>query len=111
MSAHIDLSVRELQIAQFYAGGATYQEIAATLLIAPSTVRTHLATIYRKLEVSSMPELLTRLHGDGPQPRSQTELNSVSSELALSLEEAISRKKALVKFCGSLVPHKVISAR
>lgn len=92
---HIDLSARELEIAQSYAGGATYQRIANDLHIAPSTVRTHLATIYRKLEVSSKLELLTRLRGDAPQPRSQNELTSVISELALSLEEAISREKAL----------------
>ena len=95
MSAHIELSARELQVAQYYADGATYQKIADDLCIAPSTVRTHLATIYRKLEVSSKLELLTRLKGDAPQPRSQTELNSVISELALSLEEAISRERAL----------------
>lgn len=95
MSAHIDLSARELQIARSYADGATYQMIADELGIAPSTVRTHLATIYRKLEVSSKLELLTRLKGDMPQPRSQAELSSVISELALSLEEALSREKAL----------------
>lgn len=97
MSEPIDLSVRELQIARSYAAGATYHNIADDLRIAPSTVRTHLATIYRKLEVSSKLELLTRLQGDTPQPRSQTELNSVISELALSLEEAISREKALTE--------------
>ncbi|MFT6878382.1 MAG: DNA-binding CsgD family transcriptional regulator/GAF domain-containing protein [Granulosicoccus sp.] len=95
MTVKLDLSVRELQIAQSYAGGATYQNIANDLCIAPSTVRTHLATIYRKLDVSSKLELLTRLKGDGPQPRSQTELRSIISELALSLEEAISREKSL----------------
>ena len=58
-------------------------------------MRTHLATIYRKLEVSSKLELLTRLGGNAPQPRSQTELNSVISELVLGLEEAISREEAL----------------
>lgn len=58
-------------------------------------MRTHLATNYRKLEVSSKLELLTRLGGSAPQPRSQTELNSVILELALGLEEAISREKAL----------------
>ncbi|SHK14642.1 TolB amino-terminal domain-containing protein [Shimia gijangensis] len=57
MSNQVDLSPRELQIAQSYAGGATYQKIADTLSIAPSTVRTHLATIYRKLGVSSKLEL------------------------------------------------------
>lgn len=95
MSEQVDLSPRELQIAQSYAGGSTYQTIADTLCIAPSTVRTHLATIYRKLEVSSKLELATRLAGAAPQPRNHHELTSVISELALSLEEAISREKAL----------------
>ena len=58
-----DLSAQELQIAQSYAVGFTYQKIAETLGIAPSIVRTHLATIYCKLEVSSKLELLTRLGG------------------------------------------------
>ncbi|MEM6311213.1 MAG: LuxR C-terminal-related transcriptional regulator [Pseudomonadota bacterium] len=89
------LSQRELQIAQSYAGGETYQTIADTLCIAPSTVRTHLATIYRKLEVSSKLELATYLNGETPEPRSQSEMAAVVSELALSLEEAISREKAL----------------
>lgn len=95
MSGQSGLSQRELQIAQSYAGGETYQTIADTLCIAPSTVRTHLATIYRKLEVSSKLELATHLSGDAPEPRSQSEMAAVVSELALSLEEAISREKAL----------------
>ncbi|MFC3616089.1 LuxR C-terminal-related transcriptional regulator [Lutimaribacter marinistellae] len=95
MSEPADLSQRELQIAQSYAGGATYQKIADTLCIAPSTVRTHLATIYRKLEVSSKHELMTHLNGEASQPRNQSEMAAVISELALSLEEAISREKAL----------------
>ena len=95
MSGQSGLSQRELQIAQSYAGGETYQTIADTLCIAPSTVRTHLATIYRKLEVSSKLELATYLKGDAPKPRSQSEMAAVVSELALSLEEAISREKAL----------------
>lgn len=95
MSGQSGLSQRELQIAQSYAGGETYQTIADALCIAPSTVRTHLATIYRKLEVSSKLELATYLNGDAPEPRSQSEMAAVVSELALSLEEAISREKAL----------------
>ncbi|WP_240671976.1 LuxR C-terminal-related transcriptional regulator [Tropicibacter alexandrii] len=97
MSDHVDLSPRELQIAQSYAGGATYQAIADALCIAPSTVRTHLATIYRKLEVSSKQELATHLEGEVAQPRNQSEMKAVMSELALSLEEAISREKALME--------------
>ncbi len=95
MSERADLSQREVQIAQAYAGGQTYQSIADSLCIAPSTVRTHLATIYRKLDVSSKLELATRLKGAAPQPRSPSELAMVVSELALSLEVAISREKAL----------------
>ena len=39
------LSPREIEIASAYARGDTYQAIAERLCIAPSTVRTHLATI------------------------------------------------------------------
>lgn len=52
-----ELSARELQIADSYAQGENYQQIADRLCLAPSTVRTHLATIYRKLGVSSKLEL------------------------------------------------------
>jgi TolB-like protein/DNA-binding CsgD family transcriptional regulator/Tfp pilus assembly protein PilF len=52
-----ELSGRERQIAEDYAQGENYQQIAERLCLAPSTVRTHLATIYRKLGVSSKLEL------------------------------------------------------
>lgn len=51
------LTSREAQIATQYADGQKYQQIADELCLAPSTVRTHLATIYRKLDVSSKLEL------------------------------------------------------
>ncbi len=55
---HINsLTKRELEIAHIYANGATYSEIADRLYIAPSTVRTHITSIYRKLQVSSKIEL------------------------------------------------------
>ncbi|MCR9109127.1 LuxR C-terminal-related transcriptional regulator [Marivita sp. XM-24bin2] len=97
MAGRADLSHREVQIARAYASGQTYQSIANTLCIAPSTVRTHLASIYRKLDVSSKLELVNRLEGNAPEPRSPSELAKVVSELALSLEEAISREKALTE--------------
>lgn len=89
------LSPREHEIARAYAAGSTYHQIASQLHIAASTVRTHLATIYRKLEVSSKIELRDLLEGESPQQRSQTEQAAILSELALSLEEAISRERAL----------------
>jgi DNA-binding CsgD family transcriptional regulator/GAF domain-containing protein len=89
------LSPRELEIARAYAGGDNYHQIADRLCIAPSTVRTHLATIYRKLEVPSKLELHGILEGGSPQHRSQTDQAAIISELALSLEEAISRERAL----------------
>jgi pimeloyl-ACP methyl ester carboxylesterase/DNA-binding CsgD family transcriptional regulator len=62
------LSEREQQIAQLYVEGRTHKEIARALAIAPSTTRTHLNSIYRKLEVTSRIELLRRFSG-GPPPR------------------------------------------
>lgn len=58
-----DLSRRELEIALAYADGASHREIGEHLFIAPSTVRTHLGAIYRKLGVSSKIELLRALGG------------------------------------------------
>jgi TolB-like protein len=59
------LSWRELQVAQAYALGASYRQIAGRLCIAPSTVRAHLRTIYRKLGVSSKIGLLRTLERAG----------------------------------------------
>jgi DNA-binding CsgD family transcriptional regulator/transcriptional regulator with GAF, ATPase, and Fis domain len=89
------LSPRELEIATDYAGGATYHAIAAKLCIAPSTVRTHLATIYRKLEVSSKLELHALLDGSASRSAEPTDHAAVIAELALGLEEALRREKAL----------------
>jgi class 3 adenylate cyclase/DNA-binding CsgD family transcriptional regulator/predicted ATPase len=62
-----NLSARELQIAEAYAAGRSYRDIAERLFIAPATVRTHLGAIYRKLGVSTKIELLRTLEtADGP---------------------------------------------
>ena len=83
-----DLGPREQQIAERYAAGCSYQEMATELHFAPSTVRTHLATIYRKLEVSSKVDLASCLDGVAAAPRGQVDHAAIISELALSLEEA-----------------------
>lgn len=61
-----DLSPREREIAQAFSDGENYQQIADRLCIAPSTVRTHLATVYRKLGVSSKLELHKHFEHDAP---------------------------------------------
>lgn len=57
------LSRRELEVARSYAGGATYRTIAEHLGIAPTTVRSHIYAVYRKLGVGSKIELLQALGG------------------------------------------------
>ncbi|OAP37656.1 adenylate cyclase [Sinorhizobium glycinis] len=56
-SAPEALSDRERAVAERFAAGLTYREIGEALFIAPSTVRTHLATIYGKLGVRNKIEL------------------------------------------------------
>ena len=55
------LSGRERVVAAKFAEGMTYREIGETLFIAPTTVRTHLSAIYRKLDVRSKVALATLL--------------------------------------------------
>jgi adenylate cyclase len=55
------LTKREFTIAGRYASGETYRHIADSLCIAPATVRSHIASIYQKLEINSKPALVTVL--------------------------------------------------
>jgi DNA-binding CsgD family transcriptional regulator len=52
------LSKRERSIAIKFAEGLTYQQIGEALFVAPTTVRTHLAAIYRKLDVHNKAALI-----------------------------------------------------
>lgn len=90
------LTTREREIAMGYASGETYHQIARRLFVAPSTVRTHLTTIYRKLGVSSKIKLHGVLNGEAQVTfPDDEEKSALISELALSLEEAVSRERAL----------------
>lgn len=55
------LSPREQIVAQKWARGCSYKEIAAEIEISPATVRNHVARIYDKLAVSGRPQLATAL--------------------------------------------------
>jgi TolB-like protein len=66
------LSERERVVAEKYAVGLTYREIGEALVIAPSTVRTHLSTIYRKLGVTTKVGLAKRLGERNAPPTSAT---------------------------------------
>ncbi|MAZ01667.1 MAG: histidine kinase [Sneathiella sp.] len=84
-----------MEIATACARGEHYQQIAEYFGIAPSTVRTHLTTIYRKLRVSSKIELHKVLEGEKTKSKTSEEQAMLISELALGLEEAISRERAV----------------
>jgi DNA-binding NarL/FixJ family response regulator len=50
------LSPREVQVLTMVARGQTNGEIAAMLLLSPETVKSHLARVFLKLEVSDRAE-------------------------------------------------------
>ena len=54
------LSERELTVLRLVDAGLTNREIAGELVIALSTVKTHLASIYDKLDASSRTQALAR---------------------------------------------------
>lgn len=56
-----NLSARELEVAGYYAKGHTSRQIAQTLFISPATVRNHIATVYRKLNVRNKVELVNAM--------------------------------------------------
>lgn len=89
------LTERERQIAEAYASGDSYRIIAERFCISPATVRTHVATVYRKLGVSCKLELfraLTDKEAEGALVRDEQVL---ISELALELEDVLRRERAI----------------
>lgn len=58
LASHYRLTPRENEICAYLGRGHSSLYISRTLLIADSTVRTHIKNIYRKLDVSSHEELL-----------------------------------------------------
>ena len=56
-----DLSPRELEVAQRFAGGIDYKSIAQELSISPSTIKAHLSKIYTKLDINDKASLGEKL--------------------------------------------------
>lgn len=54
----VRLSPREAEIAEALAQGSRVTRIAAALTVSPHTVRNHLRSIFRKLEINSQQELI-----------------------------------------------------
>lgn len=50
--ATLGISERELEVLEFVAAGHTNKEIAAKLHLSPHTIKTHVAHLYEKLDVS-----------------------------------------------------------
>jgi LuxR family maltose regulon positive regulatory protein len=59
------LSEREQDVLRLIAAGHTNQQIAHTLVVAESTIKTHLNNIYAKLHVNSRLQALTQAHAFG----------------------------------------------
>lgn len=58
------LTPREEEIAELFAAGLTSKEISLEFGLSPSTVRRHLDSVYRKLEVANKIELFQALNPD-----------------------------------------------
>jgi DNA-binding NarL/FixJ family response regulator len=58
--ARLELTDREQQVLRALVEGLSYKEIADVLSISLGTVRTHITTIYRKLQVHSVAEAIGR---------------------------------------------------
>ena len=74
------LSDRERVVAAKFAEGMTYREIGETLFIAPTTVRTHLSAIYRKLNVRSKVALAALLADHRQQDLGQARSDGLSTD-------------------------------
>lgn len=64
-SGYPTLSEREVEVLQLMASGSANKQIAADLLISESTVKTHVANIFQKLEVNHRTEAVTKAMSQG----------------------------------------------
>ncbi len=57
---YLKISDKEYQVLELLAAGHSNQEIAERLFVSPNTIKTHLASLYRKLEVSRRTQAVNR---------------------------------------------------
>jgi DNA-binding CsgD family transcriptional regulator len=62
----VELTTREQLVAEHYAQGLSHKEVAQLLRVSPNTVRTQLASVYRKLGVGDKVTLARRLTQRSP---------------------------------------------
>jgi LuxR family maltose regulon positive regulatory protein len=60
-----ELTERELDVLRLLEGALATQQMADSLYVAPSTVRTHIKSIYRKLGVTSRKEAVQEAYAKG----------------------------------------------
>jgi DNA-binding NarL/FixJ family response regulator len=58
--AHVDLTAREREVLHCLVQGMSYKAVAASLDISIDTVRSHIRSVYRKLQVNSVAEAVGR---------------------------------------------------
>lgn len=66
------LTGREVEVLELMAGGGTNREIAGQLVISEGTVKSHVASILRKLGAHTRSEAVSRYLGGAPAPRPES---------------------------------------
>jgi DNA-binding CsgD family transcriptional regulator len=64
-NTHSVLTAREFDLLAQLERGQTTAQISKSLFISPATVKTHLASIYRKLEVTNRTAAIHAMHKQG----------------------------------------------
>ena len=59
----VGLTEKEVEVAEMLLKGLSLKEIAANMYVSLNTAKTHRASVYRKMEVSSKEELAAKLGG------------------------------------------------
>ncbi|MEL7167145.1 MAG: GAF domain-containing protein [Pseudomonadota bacterium] len=91
------LSKREAEVAAAYADGAGYKVIARDLGISPTTVRSHLRTVYGKLNVTSKIALAQVLADPEVKSAGHQDAAALTADLALELDEAMRRERTMAR--------------